>query len=66
MTRHDEVDPLEPFTHWPRQVQAPEKATTGAARLTRALRFVRLLLLTLATLAAVLSFATALAGLPLP
>ncbi|MGX1887399.1 hypothetical protein [Streptomyces sp. NPDC055287] len=66
MTQNDDADPVEPLNNWPRHVHPPETSVAEAAGLTRALRFLRLLLLTLAILAAVLSFATALANLALP
>ncbi len=66
MNRNDDADPVEPLNIWPRHVPPPQEPVTEAARVTRALRYLRLLLLTVAILAAVLSFATALADLARP
>ncbi|WP_274562425.1 hypothetical protein [Streptomyces spiramyceticus] len=62
----DDGDPVESVNNWPAHAHQAENPKTKAGRLPRALYTLRLLLLALAVLAAVLSFAAALARLAKP
>ncbi|MGX1885656.1 hypothetical protein [Streptomyces sp. NPDC055287] len=66
MNHDDGTEPIKPLNNWLRHSPHPEPPANETGRLRGALKLLRLLLLTLAVLAAVLSFAVALAGLARP